>query len=638
MKLLLKYKSSKYSFFIINISKNKTYNYLNNNNNTKILNKICNNYYTIKDNKIKTNTYIQSFNKKNFGMFNKKKNKNEDEFSIFLEKSTPERIIFNKELSKVKNINSLVYFIDDFSLNIFKDEYFIINIISKFRELEQKEDNSDIKVYVILDQIFRKNTVYSYQCLLCIISLMYSQRVFYFQYWDYIVGKLTEINILNFEILDISDNDLSIKKIVIDNKFVDIMKGFAIIPYNNEKLWKLFEKLVTIQLKRDNLTKREVENIILCFINKKQGSEELMKKLIEHSKENSDEGDIIINYTISIIQNYRNYDIYHKFICYCIDYISDKILKLEETKPNLHSVSNIDLIYSLLPGFHNLLRIEKSYKHTDRYDKDDLSTFIISLEKVLSKFLELEIHKFEEQDYEQMSKILRYLLDKKTRFKHISTKLIIKFFNENHKNILKIIKNKHLNSINKSNYLNNNKSNVFSFENDYKYKYVHNFLAYFKKKQVPKKYIESVFLSSEDLSEILIENVHLMTFDDLYEMCEYLIFYNVINVRLWVFVQNTLISELKINNYCSIIKKFNEELENNNTTHENTEELESKLIKINKVKDLFYDNDFYMTNKIFLHFIYFLNYELENIEIKYSWIRKNNYFNNNINIQNSKII
>ncbi len=468
-----------------------------------------------------------------------------------------------KELKPITNINSLLYFINKQSIDFLLNEHKFLRIISKYRDFDSIEPNSDIKIFVLLDMLIRKDIKYSISMIKSLMSLLFSKGIYEDVYWDFIYSQIIKENMLESE----------------DN-LIDIIKGFSIIPYENFRLWNMFEQQISERYKKLNI--KDVETTILCFIIKKQGSQELLKDLIEYSKTNSNESDIIVNYTISIIKHYRNLDIYHKFIGYSIDYISEKVLKLEETKPTLHSIENIDLIYTLLPGFHKLLRKDKSYKQTERYKKDELNNFVIGIEKVIAKFIESEIHKFEEQDVIQVSNSLRYLIDYQTKFKLIKTKNILPFYRK----CYKLIKN---------------------------YKIMLSFLTYFKYKKVPIKYFKDV-TKFETIFETFIDKIHIMTFDELYEILDFCKFYKMRNGRLFAFLQNNLLK--------FIFESESLTIQNDKITlHEEVEsydDIKSKLAKVIRLKDLLEDNDFYLSNDIFLPFITTVQNQQIKLEIKLS--------------------
>ena len=507
----------------------------------------------------KISKHLLSKSKRCFSMIQRKTNKNLPSFHEDLE----------KELKKVNNINSLFYYLNEKNNDFLQIEYKFIRVISKYRDFDSLEPNSNMKAYVFLDYLIRKDIKYSISMIKSLMSLMFSKEINEEVYWDFIYEQIVKEDLLSN-----------------GNNFIDIMKGFAIIPYENNTLWKEFED-ITLK-KYEKLEIDEVETIILCFVNKKQGSQELLKELIEYSKENSNEGDIIINYTLSIIKNFRNYDIYHKFIKYSIDYISDKILKLEETKPTLQSIQNIDLIYSLLPGFHRLLRGHKSYKLTDRYDKEDLANFVIGLEKVIGKFIELEIHKFEEQDILQISNIIRYIIDEKTHFKLIKTKNIISFFKKCYKSIKD-------------------------------YKIILNYFTYFKNKEVPQKYFCDI-IKFDVLFEQFIENVHLMEYKELFELLSFCKFYELHDDRLFVFIQNNLRKYIFDNELLTI----NDNTISYEQKNHKVDYYENRLSRVNDLLELLKDNGFYMTDQILLPFIQMLEHSKGSIEIKLSWLKLNN--------------
>lgn len=480
-----------------------------------------------------------------------------------VKKLTSDQLRLEAELKKITNINSLIYMVDSKDDSFLQDDHSYLRIVTKFRELESFEPNANAKILVLLDLILRNDLNYSITQIKSLMSLLFSQNIHFEDYWDFIYGLIIKGNHLE------NPND----------QFIDLMKGFTIVPYQNKELWVKFEELIWERL--DKLKIEDIETATICLMNKKEGSEALLKELIEQSKENSNESDIIMNYAIGIINNFRNFDIYHKFIKYSVDYLSEKILKLEETKPTLQSIDNIDLIYGLLPGFHRLLFKVKSYKLTSRYDRDDIKNFVVSLEKVLGKYLELEIYKFEERDFDQVSQIVRYLVTENTRFEYIKTQTLLQFFAKNYSKVKD-------------------------------YKKLLSFFTLFKMKEVPKKYIEPFFIN-DSIYELFIQNCHIMTFEELYELGDLMRVYSLNHLRTWIFIQNNL--RIMLNTTKRNV--FETEPQSNDV-----ETIQGKVDKLRKLKEMLDTNDFNMTNEIFIQFQFFVENQLEDNLISLSWLNK----------------
>lgn len=507
---------------------------------------------------------------KYFSVLPNKKQKNLPAFHYELE----------KELSKITNINTFLYYIDNQDNDFLHNDYKFLRVISKYREFDELEINSDKKVFILLDYLIRKDIVYTFPMIKSLMSLLFSKKIFKDIYWDFIYSIiLKERFLLNKDYI------------------IDIIKAFSVIPYKNVSMWNTYEESIKDKYKR--LEDDDLHSVILSFIIKKEGSEELMKDLIEYSKEKSDEGDIIVNYTLSIIKHYRNIDIYHKFIGYSINYLSDKTLKLEDSTTK-ESFENIDLIYQIFPGFHNLLRNIKSYKHTDRYKKEDLMEFVMNIEKIIGKFLELKIIKTEEEDVIQISYILRYLINSNTNFKLIKTKHIISFYQDSYY----LIKD---------------------------YKVLLNYMTYFNIKKVPFVYISESF-KKDTFIELLINNIHLMSYKELLEILVFLKTYHIESNRLLVFIQNNIlkiISEFRIvevsnRDNIDIVKIKDDELSDNYNRDEYIQSLLEKEKHISNTLHILSDDSFYLNQNIFLPFINELEKQLINIRIKLSWVNKDN--------------
>jgi hypothetical protein len=132
--------------------------------------------------------------------------------------------------------------------------------------------------------------------------------------------------------------------------------------------------------------------------------------------------------------------------------------------------------------------------------------FIENLEIILKNYLDNHINKLEDEDFEQISKILKYSCDNKITFSRLKPSLFASIFSDD----ISAIKN----------------------SND-----LYNFLNYFYFNNIKEDKLKTV-LNSETVWERFIDVMHLMSFDQLLTLTNFMKFYNVKYFRIWIFLQN----------------------------------------------------------------------------------------------------
>lgn len=552
-------------------------------------------YFLNKSTIFTDNYHINSSIKKSFGFVSDKKADKSKSTKLPISTNLNMNTInpeLTKQLKSITNINKLIMLMKEKPANFLQEEHVFQLFINKFRELEEKEINSNIKVYAFLDLILFTPINLSVNQVKSLIGLYLSRKIDNYHYWDYLYQALEFNNLFNNIKNDYNNND---------NKetFIEILKAFSLVNYNNELLWKEFEEITFLLYKK--LSIEDIESTILCFINRKQGSEELLTELIEFSKEKSEKEDIIINYTLAISNNFRNYDIYHKFIKYSFESISDKLLHIDESNITLQTADNIDLIYSLLPGYYKLLYQDKSYKMTSRYDKSRLKKFVHSIEKILATFISLKIHKFQQEDFTSIAELIKISMDIGFKFKHLRSKYLLKFFLE-----------------------------VFNNKNNYSYTTMLSYLVFFMRKQVRKKNLQLEVLSKNDVWEKFIDDIHLMSLNELMNLTKVLHYYSVEYMRLWLFLQTILKRNLQVKYNYSLnteesLTKINEtknsvnvELLNKDVADSN-EVLVSKLERLVELANMLKEGNYYLNDEVIPEFIFFLDKEIQNVNVILSW-------------------
>lgn len=481
--------------------------------------------------------------------------------------------VINNELKKVKNINQLFNYLDSKDEFFFKNENTFLSIINKFRSFEDIEINSNFKIYIFLDYILLKDAIYSKEQMRYLFSLMIKNSVKEDIYWEHIYHKLELMNF--FEDLEQNKNVENI------DFFMEVMKIFSVINYSKKTLWKKLEKLSLLIYK--HLSISDLEALIICFISKKKGSHEFMEELIEYSKLKSDKEDILVNFTISIIKNFRKkFDIYHKFIDYSLDHLIQALLPMQNQKKIF---DNVDLVFVLLPHFYNIFYKQKIYRKTDRYDKRRLKEFIYVLENIFSSHMTLQVKIHKDKAIECLAKVVEIQRELNFKFKHIKKHLLINYFI--------------------SNWICTETSNM----NPNLYIKV---LLYFKIREVKLNILNKLF--TDNFWEHIINNIHLIETDNLIELLGIIKHYNVKYTRLLIFIQNNLKNKLSVA-YETII-------DNNNITNRIADDKKTLIIKRSHLETLeiiLFDGKFYFNQDILVNFYLFISSEIKKINTILSW-------------------
>eukprot|EP00340_Litonotus_pictus_P002036 CAMPEP_0170527158 /NCGR_PEP_ID=MMETSP0209-20121228/12608_1 /TAXON_ID=665100 ORGANISM="Litonotus pictus, Strain P1" /NCGR_SAMPLE_ID=MMETSP0209 /ASSEMBLY_ACC=CAM_ASM_000301 /LENGTH=409 /DNA_ID=CAMNT_0010817479 /DNA_START=425 /DNA_END=1650 /DNA_ORIENTATION=+ len=409
------------------------------------------------------------------------------------------------------------------------------------------------------------------------MSLLLSNKVEHDPYWDFIYQAVKKNNFMS-EVKENPNYNYN------QEVFLDILKAFSLVKYNNHSLWEELEEIAKLVYKKLDI--KDVEALVLCFGNKQQGSEDLMTDLIEFTKEESDEDDVLINYSLCLTNNFRDYDIYHKFIKYSFEQVSETISDIEE--PSIDTLNNINLVYSLLPGYYKLLYGDKSYKLTSRYSRSMLKYFVQSLEKIVSASLNPAIQKKSyEEDFNSVAEIVSLPHQYGFKFRYLKKTIILGLFNQMKKKILR---------------------------GEFNYQALLSYMKYFKNRGIKRAKLAEIS-NKEDVWEVVIENIHKMSIENVVDLVEVMKYFGVNYMRLWVFVQIVLKEKLSIS-YSIDITEENIKEEENNSDQENEEDpdffnrmvnkklndsvevLENKLKWLSEVEFTLKDKDFYLKDEV----------------------------------------
>ena len=488
--------------------------------------------------KIIINKGYMKYTLKSFSLLNLKKN----QVKAFVAEE-----LINKELNKISNINSLILMLDCKNDSFFANEENFLAVVNKFRELEDKEPNCHFKVYNFLDFILYKPQDLSLSMIKSLLGLYISNKVQAKAYWDFICDAIHHTKLLQSE--EFLDHD--------KENVIDLIKAFSLISYDNSILWNQFENIVKNKL---DLNKEERQSIILSFCSKEKGDEEFIEDLIEQSKDESDSDEIIINYAMCLTNHFRNFDIYHKIFNYSFDYVIDKIEK------------NNDLAFSILPGYYKLLYKVKSYKKTNRYDKEKLENFVLNLEKRIAT----AALKKRKDDFDGIANLIQISKTLNFKLRYLKKKILLNYF---------------LNTI----------------SNDVKYSSFLTFLEFFEEKKLERKKIETKV--NDQTWENLIDQIHLFEVKDLILLFKLMKYFKFEYFRIWIFLQNRIQKELSIT-YSGFTEKI---------VADSTEKLISKLNYLKQIYLLLKDDNFFLADEILLPFNLFVEKELEKIQILLSW-------------------
>jgi hypothetical protein len=419
--------------------------------------------------------------------------------------------------TKIKNLNTLINFVRSNYETLTNEE--LASGLNKFQEYEQLEPNAKLKLYDYMDYILiDKNRLSDVNLLKSMMRVMIALQLHDDLYWDYFKSIINDKNML------LSDNT--------NLNYLDFLKSYSIINYKENELWQVFEEYF---LERNSTMKPEdVETIAICFANCKRGSTQFWETLIMNfnlmGSNSVNNIDFLLNFSISLCGFLQaKMELSQGVTALFSNYLNFSIAHLQKQIVDSTAIEKIDMIYPLFLNFH------KSY-YIDRINtkfpvkKDLLKSFVETLEGIMKNYLEKNISKLEDEDFEQISKILGYSNSQRVVFKELKQTIFVTIFIDNYNKI----KN---------------------------YQDLYNFLNYFMINHVGEKRLEKVF-ADEKLWEKFIENIHLMNFDQVYNLAKIIHFYNVKYVRLWIILQGYFkknISEYKtLENINKLLTLFND--------------------------------------------------------------------------------
>jgi hypothetical protein len=390
--------------------------------------------------------------------------------------------------SKIKNLNTLMKFVSNNYENLTNEE--LITGLNKFQEFDSIEPNAKLKLYDYMDYILYNDNKLSDKVLLkTIMRVMISLQIHDALYWDHFKKIIINKNLLS------SDNI----------NYLDFLKSYSIINYKDPELWQIFEDYFLENI--TYLKPDDIETVAICFANCKRGSTQFWEAVMMHINlaNNTNSTDFILNFSISLCGFLQaKIELKQPIIDIFSNYLNFAIGHLHKYIINSTAIEKIDMIYPLFLNFHKSYYIDKVHNKFS-VKKEPLKQFVETLEGILKNYLEKDLSKLEDEDFEQISKILKYSSTNKVQFKELKQLTFIAIFVDNYTKI--------------KNY------------ND-----LYNFLNYFIENHVDRKKLEKV-LSDDKLWEKFIENIHLMKFNEVYNLTKIIHYYNVKYVRLWIIIQ-----------------------------------------------------------------------------------------------------
>jgi hypothetical protein len=407
--------------------------------------------------------------------------------------------------NNIKNLNSLINYVKSNYLDMTSEEY--TTALNKFQEYETLEPNSKFKLYDFMDYILHnEKRLQDISLLKNLMRVMISNQVYEDIYWDYFKTLIIRHNMI------LSENDFN---------YLDFLKSFSIINYKQDDIWELFEEYYLEKYK----TIEDIETIAICFANCKRGSEQFWETLITtQNLKNLTNNDFILNFSISLCGFLQSkVELEQPVIEVFSNYLNFSIKHLHQYIINNTNLAKIDMIYPLFIHFHKSYYIDKLHMNFS-IKKEILKPFVETLENILKNYLEKDLSKLEDEDFEQISKILKYSVIHKITFKDLKTNTFIQIFVDNYGKM----KN---------------------------YGDLYNFLNYFMIHNVEKKKLEKA-LQDEKLWEKFIENLHLITFEDVYNLTVILKHYNVQYVRFWIIIQGYFKKNILLNLNKDTIEKI----------------------------------------------------------------------------------
>ena len=309
--------------------------------------------------------------------------------------------------TSIKNINSMMNFIKVNHEDLTNEEF--NSALNKFQEYEHIEPNSKFKLYDFMDYIlYNEKTIQDAILLKNLMRIMISNHVYDDIYWQHFKSIIMKYNLIS--------NDIN---------YIDFLKSFSIINCKNDELWGLFEEYYLEKFQ----SIEDIETIAICFANCKRGSEQFWETLLTtYNLKNQTNTDFILNLSISLCGFMQSkselkkplIELFSNYLNYSIKYLNQNIL-------NTTNINKIDMVYPLFINFHKTYYIDKLYLNFS-IKKENLKSFIESLENILKNYLEKDISKLEDEDFEQISKILKYSVNNNISFKELKHGIFIQIF------------------------------------------------------------------------------------------------------------------------------------------------------------------------------------------------------------------
>jgi len=249
----------------------------------------------------------------------------------------------------------------------------------------------------------------------------------------------------------------------------------------------------------------------------------------------------------------------------------------EEYKYNFDDMTKELCLFDNSKFPHMLLNLDKPKIYLI---KNNLKNLNESLETFLKNYFDKNKIYYEDEDFEQISKILKYTVDNKIVFNKLKPNIFTKIF------IADI----------------NNMKNYYD---------IYNFLYYFNFNKIKEEKL-LVTLSEDSIWERLIENMHLMNLDQLINLSQIMKNYEVKYFRIWIFIQNFF--RVHVKNWLLSSE------ENLSNTNFNGNEL---VNKIENILNIFKDEKFKYEDFVLFPFIVMLETTRDKLVIQNSYRIKN---------------
>jgi len=487
--------------------------------------------------------------------------------------------ILVKNQNKLTNINTLNKFVSKNFEKMTKDE--LILTLNKFQEFEPKDPNSKIKLYDLLDYIlYDEKKLGDNTFLKTIMRAMLSVQIYDKTYWGYYKKIMLKNNLLFSS----------------QENYIEYLKIYSIVNYEDPELWQLFEEYLIENSRSFQI--EQIHSIALCFSNCKKGSKLFWDILIENfNLKNQNFPEFILNFSISLcgfLQSKIIDEIELPQIEIFCKYLNFGIEILHKELKEGSSLEKIDLVYSLFPHFHKSYYVDQiQVRFPNIINAALFKSFIENLENILKNYLDKHINKLEDEDFEQISKILKYSCDNKITFLKLKSSIFASIFSDD----ISSIKN----------------------PND-----LYNFVNYFYLNNIKEEKLKTV-LNSETVWERFIDVMHLMSFDQLLTLTQFMKYYNVKYFRIWIFLQNFFRRHIKNN-----MEDFT--IQNDVVFIKDSKSLLSRIQQLIKI----FDDDtlkFKYEEFVLIHFIIFLNNMKDELIIKISHEDRMNSLNNTLPVK-----